>query len=166
MRRTECGWESRLLDEVAAGRWPEAVDADLRGHLASCESCGEIVVLAGGLFQEREAARLQATVPPSGLVWWRAEMRARHEAARVAARPIHLAVALAATITVVALVALFGLSLSWPPEWLSWPALASGDPALAEPGPWMPVTPWIAWTLLAACLALGPVAIYLAVKED
>jgi len=38
-----------------------------------------------------EAARRQARVPPAELVWMRAQMRAREEAARKAARPILIA---------------------------------------------------------------------------
>ena len=70
-------------------------DPDLLAHIAECQTCSEIAVLAAALRQERSEAYAQARPPAAGAVWWRAERRAREEAARKAATPISLVHAVA-----------------------------------------------------------------------
>jgi len=80
MRRAECKFEA----EVAAGR----MNQELAAHLSECEHCREAAMLAAEMEAAYADARAAATVPDAGLVWWKAQMRARREAERAAARPI------------------------------------------------------------------------------
>ena len=53
------------------------------------ESDAEIeAIVADAIAAEAARARGEAAVPSSAIVWWRAQMRARQEAARAAERPI------------------------------------------------------------------------------
>ncbi len=88
MNATECTREQDAVDAVTAGRWPDRCDDELRAHVAGCSICADVVTVARALQQEHESAWRDARVPPSGRVWWRAEMRARQEAARRASQPI------------------------------------------------------------------------------
>ena len=47
----------------------------------------EQAAIAGAFFEDRDCAQAEAVVPSSSAVWWRAQIRAREEAARVATRP-------------------------------------------------------------------------------
>ena len=52
-------------------------------------------IIAEAIAAEASAARREAAPPSSAIVWWRAQMRARREAAQVADRPIAIVHALA-----------------------------------------------------------------------
>src|SRR5262244_2969045 len=104
----ECRHESDVLDAVASGRWSD----DLRAHVSSCRVCADLALVTQTFADEREAAWQHVQVPPSGRVWWRAELRARQEAARTAAAPIGIAHAVAGVAAVALLVLV--AALSWP----------------------------------------------------
>src|SRR5688572_12188585 len=92
---TECVREQDVLDAVAAGRWPDRCDDELRQHIAGCPPCHDAATVAAALSEERDVAWRENAVPPSSVVWWRAQIRAREEAAAAAARPIAIAQAVA-----------------------------------------------------------------------
>src|SRR4051812_36449519 len=52
-------------------------------------------IVAEAIAAEASLARREAAPPSSAIVWWRAQMRARQEAARAAARPVTVIHALA-----------------------------------------------------------------------
>lgn len=52
-------------------------------------------IVAEAIAAEAAAARRQAQPPSSAIVWWRAQMRARHEAASAVERPLTIVHALA-----------------------------------------------------------------------
>jgi hypothetical protein len=95
MKPVECAHERDLIDAVVSGRWPERCTDELRAHAAACEICCDVAAVSAALQDDYSSAWQDARVPPSGLVWWRAETRARQEAMRLAARPIHVIEALA-----------------------------------------------------------------------
>jgi hypothetical protein len=84
----ECPRESELLEALQTTAWPDSCSADLRTHVSECQSCTELAAIVLPLLDEHRTATLEAPVPSSAVVWWRAQRRARLEAARVAARPI------------------------------------------------------------------------------
>jgi hypothetical protein len=84
----ECAREQDVLDALATGAAREGWSDDLRAHVDACTNCGEIVAVALPLLQEHHEAVEGAQPPSSGIVWWRAQMRARQEAAKAATRPI------------------------------------------------------------------------------
>jgi hypothetical protein len=112
------------------------------------------VLLAQQIRQEFEHTTRTARVPTPEIIWWRAQMRARQEAARKAARPIVFTQALA-------IAALIGLLVSVAGR-LTLPALSLGVlPALSVGMPFV-------YLVLAAasCLLLAPLLVYLALARD
>ena len=92
----ECVREHEIVETVTSGRWPEACDPDLRSHAMTCPVCKDVVLVAVALHEERDSAVAKAGVPSAGLVWWRAELRARREAVRAVERPMKWVHSLAA----------------------------------------------------------------------
>ena len=91
MSPIECPFEDDALTAVTTNRWPERVEPALREHVSGCAICTDIIAIAPLLAEDADVARQQANVPDAGLIWWRAQMRARAEAARTAVRPITVA---------------------------------------------------------------------------
>jgi predicted anti-sigma-YlaC factor YlaD len=136
-----CDRETDILRAVGSGH----VDDDVRGHIAECDACADLMAVASAVADDRRALMREAPIPSSALVWWRANLRARQEAARVAVRAATLVqVALIAAAIVVAVVVL-GVSLP----------VIDMRPLLT-----IPIFAFLAWLILA------PVAVYFAVTED
>jgi len=91
MKAPQCEKEPAVTELLQSGRWPEACDAALRSHVESCAVCSEVALVAGLLREENAALLADVKLPDAGLVWWKAQLRARREAAEFAARPIALA---------------------------------------------------------------------------
>ena len=142
-----CDREAEVWRAVEARHWPERCDEELRAHVAACANCADLVEVADALYDERDEAMRAAHLPPSGAVWWRAQLRARQDAARTARRAISVIQAVVVAIAVAIVAAIGGFA------WI--PAAIAG----------------VHWSLplilaLATPLALAPVAVYLAVTED
>ena len=136
-----CPREAEILRAIEARHWPDRCDDELRAHAASCAACTDLVAVAAALVDDRDEAMFAAHVPPSGAVWWRAQMRARHDAARAARRIISVVQTAAVVAALIAVFLIVGPSLRL-----------------------------IEWTLplavaLAAPLLLAPVAVYFALTE-
>ena len=99
--KLQCQFEQELLDAIAARRWPNRAEAQLREHVAHCGLCSDVAAIAGAFFEDRDCAQAEAVVPSSSAVWWRAQIRAREEAARVAARPLLIFQALATVVVAI-----------------------------------------------------------------
>ena len=85
---TSCERETELVEALTSGRWPDACGEDLRRHAATCPVCADVVLVARALEQESAEARIEMALPTAGLVWWKAQMRARREAAERAVHQI------------------------------------------------------------------------------
>ena len=83
----ECPREADVLEAIAFGRWPDRC-GDLAVHAASCDVCADLVEVARALHDDRASLCREAQPPAAGMVWWRATIRARAEAARTATQPI------------------------------------------------------------------------------
>ncbi|MFL6244387.1 MAG: hypothetical protein ACJ74H_00055 [Thermoanaerobaculia bacterium] len=148
---SECPRAQEALELVRAGRWPDGCSDETRTHIASCADCGDTVQVASMIAADYHAAIRTARVPGSGLVWWRAQRRAREEAERTATRVVTFVQGASVAIGVTVAVAIAG------PETV--------NRALAF------VSAFPSWTLpvlagLTATLALAPVAVYLAASRD
>jgi hypothetical protein len=86
----ECPREHEVLEALSEGPWG-AASGDLRAHAQSCAVCGDIAAVAGALRAAHRDGCASAPVPSAGLVWWRATIRARADAARTAEQPITVA---------------------------------------------------------------------------
>jgi uncharacterized membrane protein YecN with MAPEG domain len=71
------------VNPVHHGYEPEATDAEIEA------------IVAEAIAADAALARREASPPSSAIVWWRAQMRARQEAARAVERPIVIVHALA-----------------------------------------------------------------------
>jgi hypothetical protein len=172
MKRVDCPFEADVLNAVYTNRWPERVDAELRSHVPGCVVCSDVVDVARAIEEEFDIARAEARVPESGLVWWRAQMRARQEAAREAVRPITIAQAVGLAATVGVLGAVFGATTTWFQHALHWlggglsSLLAFRLPELSPSLVTLVTEHSFLLAGAAACLLLAPLAVYLAVRED
>jgi hypothetical protein len=156
-RLAECRHEADVVAAVTAGRWPEAVDASLRDHVTTCRVCADVRDVAAAMAAVERETLADTRLPAAGQVWWRAQVRARQDAARAAARPVLVAQALGAACALGLLAAL----ITW-----QWPSLsAAADAWLREPlaAVELGVAGWLA---LGASAVLGPLAIYYAVVGD
>lgn len=106
-----CPHEADVLDLVAIDQWPQRADETLRAHVAGCASCAEVASIATAVREWNEAEPV-ARMAEASLVWHRAQVRARAEAARAAARPVWVAQSAALVALIVALVWI-GPSASW-----------------------------------------------------
>ena len=165
----ECHREEDVLDAISAGRWPERCDEDLRTHVSCCGVCADLAEVAAALMDDRDAAWREARVPPAGVVWWRAQLRAREEAARAAGRPVAFIQGVAASVALWIIVALFrAMPLSYLAEWRAWgsgllPALPF---SMADVGRVSAAIPLVVFLVVGAWLLLTPLAIYFAVADE
>jgi hypothetical protein len=145
-RLAECRHEGDVVAAVTGGRWPLAVEQPLLEHVASCPVCTEVLQVAETMTAIEQETLADTRLPAPGQVWWRAQVRARHEAATVAARPVMVAQAVGAA----AALGLVAGVVSW--QWTTI-AHAAFELGLA------------AWIGVAMAAVLGPLAIYAAVRE-
>jgi hypothetical protein len=113
------------------------------------------VRLAEEVRREFEHTKREARVPTPEIVWWKAQMRAREEAARTVARPILFSQALAIAALIGLLVSVAGrITLTS----LSWPVL---DTVALQTRSFLPIA------IVACCwLVLAPVALFYAFARD
>jgi len=167
---TECPREADAFEAVAFGRWPAHVTRELLAHVAGCPICRDVVDVAAPLQDERRRLMRAADPPGAGVVWWRATIRARAEAARTAMQPITMWQAIAATS--IGAVALALIAASWRSgaanllgaDLLARFTIARGD-AAAFAG-FGADHAFIIVAGVAACLVLAPVALYLALPDE
>lgn len=166
--KTECPYEQDVLDALAAQRWPEPSDGDLRAHVSECALCADLVEVAAALLNDRDMAWHEAHLPPSSIVWWKAQVRAREEAVRAAARPLAFIQGVAASVAVWLAVAL-ARALPWSAlaEWRQ--GLASLVPSIGFRMPDLSTLVTIltvALILLVLAAWLTPFAIYFAANDE
>jgi hypothetical protein len=153
MNEIDCLHEEDVADAVVSGRWPAGCDADLVAHAASCVICGDVIVVAGAICEDGNAACAEARIPPAGLMWWRAQLRARHDVAESAGRPITYVHAVAGAVAAGLFFTLGGLLWPWLRASIEWIDAISQT---AEIGRfWVPIGLAVgAWLILAPVLML------------
>jgi hypothetical protein len=163
MTAPECRRESEILDEIAAGRWPAEAPASLTAHAASCPVCADLALAASALHDEAaSAAQAPLALPSAGQVWWRAELRARHEAARLAQRPVLAVQVVAAVVVLAALVT--GIRSLAPDVW-AWTSRTASVARGSADGTIDTLT--LALILAVGLwLVLGPIAVYMVIRAD
>jgi hypothetical protein len=167
--KVECSREQDVLDTLAAQRWPERCDDELRVHVSGCHICTDLAQVAMALLDDHESAHQDARLQPSGIVWWRAQLRAREEAARAAARPIAFIQGVAASVAVWLIVAIARavpssavLTMKESIAGLV-PRMTLRIPDLAQAAGAVPISILL---LAGAWLLLAPLAIYFAVHDE
>ena len=155
----ECLRETEVVEAVATGAWPAACSADLRAHVAGCVVCGELAAVASAIQGDWQSARAHVHVPSAGLVWWRAQLRARQQNAEAAGRPITYVHAAAGALAAIVLFMLGGLL--WPSlrESVLWIDRVT---EVVDTGRfWLPLALGI-----GASLVLAPVVLLFALSDD
>jgi hypothetical protein len=165
-----CIHEHDVVALVLSRRWDSA-DDDLKQHAADCENCRDVVAVARLLSADQERARYQARVPAAGQVWWRAAVRARLEAAHAAARPMTWLHGIAGACALG--VACAAVGMAWPSlrelaAWLVTQTLGA-DSRVVDVASL--VTAMLQKSLplafvVAACIVLAPLALYVALSDD
>lgn len=161
----ECPREEEVLDMLASHRWPGRCEPELQQHIRECVVCGDLVTAASALLDEHDSAWSEARVPASAVVWWRAQVRAREEAARAAARPIAFVQGVAASCAVWVAVSLLR---AFPLPDLNWQrsisALAGSVPDVSAAAATIPGgVPFL--IVIAASLLLAPIALFVVLRE-
>lgn len=165
MTPVECEFEAEVLAAVCQSRWPERIDAALRAHVAECAVCADVVAIAGAIDSAREETWAAAAVPESGQVWWRAQVRARREAAAEAGRPITAAQVIAFACAVGLLGACIGATSDWFQAALKRIAGFKAQELVAAASALLGGHGVLALAMGAALL-LVPTAVYLAMLRD
>jgi hypothetical protein len=165
----ECLRAADVLAAMTAGPEPGLSNEELRLHADTCESCREMVTVVSALRGERDRVRRTTTVPSAGLVWWRAQLRQRQQAALTATAPV-TAVHAAAIVAVVALVVVLVSSVA---PFVGMPSLSGFVPSLASLAEasqalstQFPLLRYGVMLGATAWLILGPVALYFALRRD
>jgi hypothetical protein len=169
----ECAREAEVMEAVAFGRWPEHVDEGLVTHVAACAVCGDLVEVARALHDDRDAACREAPIPAAGMVWWRATIRARAEAARTVTQPITVVQGVAGACAMGIACGL--VSLAW--RSIEWTAsidrlgglvlhLESRRVDIAAVSTLATSHALPVLLGLAACLVLAPLALYITLADD
>jgi hypothetical protein len=137
-----------VVDALVSG----CIDGELSKHIASCHLCMDAAEVVRAIQDYRTSAVQAAQVPPAGLVWWRAELRARQNASRVARRPLTLANAFAAACAIGVALALISSRVPWFRE-----ALSAFDD--------LPRLGLLIGAVVAFAI-IAPVAVYFVVSDD
>ena len=175
MARIDCERESDVLMMVTTGRWPERTPSELSEHIASCGVCHELAIAAAAI--DADATDGPApSLPSSGTVWWRAQLRARQEAAKAVVRPITAAQALSLAAFFGVAGAVFGATAPWFQGAVRWFGGALGTVRDSLRLPALPSLPqdlsgvWIGYWLILAVVVFSFVAaagvMRWAMKED
>jgi len=164
----ECPRETDVFEAIAFGRLTDASEPELTAHAASCPVCRDLVTVARALHEDREAACREAHPPTAGMVWWRATIRARAEAARTAMQPITVLQGIAGACVAGATAAL--ATIAWRSadatsrisDLFSYVAFERG--ALTSGFGFEHAL--MVLVGLAACLVLAPLALYITLADD
>lgn len=103
-----CPREDELLDALGRG----FLGDELTAHAAACASCSELHLVAGALLDERTGAIADAPIRSSGTMWWRMQLRRRHDAVARARRSLLIGQAATLLVAVTLVVAFFGRDIT------------------------------------------------------
>ncbi|HEX2059513.1 MAG TPA: hypothetical protein VHK90_02125 [Thermoanaerobaculia bacterium] len=138
-----CPREDELLD--ALGR--HFVGPELDEHVTACASCTELRNVAGALLDDRAMSMMEAPIPSAGTMWYRMQVRLRHDAEATARRSLLIGQAATLLVALVLVAAFFGSDIAFGVKHLvasirvSWPLMAM----LAT---WLLVAPIAGWVAI------------------
>ena len=172
MSRHECQYEADVVTMVYTGRWPERAPDELRAHAATCAVCSDVAVVAAAIESET-TENAAPSLPSSGTMWWRAQIRARQDAAREVVRPITAAQALGLAALFGTVGAVFGATAPWFQSAIRWfgSALSGMRESIRLPaipsdlsGVWIGY--WIILLVVVVSLIATAAVVGWAMKED
>ena len=103
-----CHREDELIDALGRG----FVGPELAAHVAGCEACAELKLVAGALLDDRVEAIHDASVPSSAAMFLRMQIRHRHDIELAGRRSLLIGHALTAAIAIGLITFLFGQEVS------------------------------------------------------
>ena len=156
-----CSRTTEVQELLRLGHWPQAAGAELAAHVRGCRRCGEMVLVTQAFGAARASAVSAARVEPPALVWWRAQLRRKHEAVQRVERPMRAQMLVVLAAVCVGLGFAFRLS-GGVAAWRSW--MGAGAEAAVKSG-----VGSLGWGLMVAgavALAMmAGVAVYLTVER-
>ena len=153
-----CNSEPEVLEAVMDGRFPDGCEVELREHVASCDDCADLVLVAGVIREDHHEAVTHANVPPPSVVWWRIQRRARAEAVQAATRAITAVQTGAIAAAVIIGAALIGGVGAWLAHISDGIHFGAFDFA--------PAPEVVLLASAGACLMFAPVALWVLVARD
>jgi hypothetical protein len=143
----------------------------LRAHVETCAVCHDLVNVAHAFAAAGDESGDLDALPEPSRIWWTAQLQAREDAARRAARPITVTHAVAFAAIVGVLGALLGASSSWL------------QATLKQVGAWLSSVDVRTWSMpapvasvltdhavlvvvLVLCCCLTPLVAYLVLREN
>lgn len=170
MADNHCPRHDETLAALQSANWPQGCDESLRAHVDACPDCGELAMVVRALLDDHNTVMRETSVPSSAVVWWRAQMRAQHEAVERAAQPMSFVqgVATACAAGILATLAgpyvtTFRSSMAWLSEtaeaWRSIPVASAAEGIVSPVG-----AAFIA--AVGLCAVLTSLAIYFTWRED
>jgi hypothetical protein len=169
-----CPHEKEVGELAVRGRWPVAAEAELRGHVAGCRSCSDLVLLTTAFQKARNETLATVKLPPPGILLWRAQLRRRNAVVEQLARPLLGAQIFALAITLIVGLGFAVFEAHQGVDWLTSSYWSEWIAQLPQPASlhwdslrsWVLADPTWSWAILvpaAATLALaGGVVFYLA----
>jgi hypothetical protein len=129
-------------------------------------------IVSEAIAAEASSAQREAAPPSSAIVWWRAQMRARQDAARAAERPLTVVHAVAIACGVGLILSVVGTAIAGVRGSTAWLAAVydSGRaalPRIAEVST-NPASPWFTLTLTAGLFSIlvASVAAYIILADE
>ena len=172
MKLRACAQEKEVAALVLRGQWPAACPADLRAHVESCRSCGDLVAVMQA-FQGARMESSRAAQPGSpGVLWWRAQLRRRRAAVERIGKPILGAQIFALSITLVLAAGFVVSQARHGLAWLSWFSQLSQSPTFRLDSLWpsaLAMPEWGGMLLVSGLVALallGGLAVYFKAEKQ
>src|SRR5579859_8286655 len=120
MRLGICSFEKEVIQALKDGHWPEGCSQELRGHVAACAPCSDLVLVTQAFQRVRSESSHQELPGSPGLLWWRAQLRRRNAATEQIGRPITIAETFALMVTVVLGIGFIASQYNHGLRWASW----------------------------------------------
>ena len=143
MNGERCPHEEELLEALSRGY----VANELEAHVAACDACAELRLVAGALLDDRAQSMLEAPIPSAGSMWWRLRVRHRHEAEAAARRSLFIGQAVTLAVALTLVIALFGGSVAAEVRTLI-AAIHVSAPILVGLAMWILAAPIAGWLAL------------------
>jgi len=171
-----CSKQKEVTAALRQGRWPEGCGPALHAHVALCQECKDLVLVAQALQQSRRETMqepgLGAGSATAAMLWWRSELRLRRGAVERMTRPVAITERFALIGMVIAIVGLAAWQWKQITAWLfSLADLASANTLYAnDPGPlasgmagWLPIALMAG---LGTFVVVWGVAVFLLAERD
>jgi hypothetical protein len=119
MKTHFCSQHEFVAEALRAGLWPDGCDPALRAHVETCDSCGDLVLVAQTMRQAHAATIQSARIAAPGMLWWRAQLRRRNAAIHSMTRPVAVAEKIAVLVLLLAVLALAAWQFDQIGSWLA-----------------------------------------------